>query len=208
VKHDIEKNEPVELIELRIPMTSAMKAIQQGLWECLELCLSEIKRSNPTLQMDDFSVDNASFRAFDYVLRSQLDPMWHRVSAKTKNLIQDLKIIRKLLSYLTCYDCVTFHSFIETLVAAAAPSSVFKAEPSSSWLLLDAAQVAIASARKRVYRQKKKRASLPASQNKTEMEPVLEHQPKWKILLDVLKEIHEERASLEDDGESLTLDKS
>jgi DNA excision repair protein ERCC-4 len=206
VKHDIEKHAQVDMIELRIPMTQCMKEVQQGLWECLDQCLAEIKRSNPTLQSDDYTVENASFRAFDYIIRSQLEPNWHRVSGKTKNLLQDLKTIRKLLGYMSSYDCVTFYSFLETLVAAAAPTTVFKTEPSSPWLMLDAAQIVIASARKRVYRQRKKSTTSSAASPSSvgvKMEPVLEEQPKWKILLDVIKEIHEEKA--QGDAEGLTI---
>lgn len=110
--------------------------------------------------------------------------------------MQDLKTIRKLMGYLSSYDCVTFFSFIETLIAAASPSTVFKSDPSSPWLLLDAAQVAIATARKRVY----KKALKGSDRGTNGMEPVLERQPKWKILLDILREIHEERVDMDQDG--------
>ena len=41
-------------------------------------------------------------------IRHYLDPLWHQLGAKTKSLVQDLKILRTLLQYLSQYDCVTF----------------------------------------------------------------------------------------------------
>ena len=81
------------MVELRIPMSQTMKQIQLGLWECLDQVLSEIKRSNPCLQSDDFTVEQASFRSFDYLLKSQLDPIWHKVSSKTKVIYCIYKLI-------------------------------------------------------------------------------------------------------------------
>lgn len=44
-----------------------------------------------------------------------LDPLWHQLGAKTKALVQDLKVLRVLLLYLTQYDCVTFLNLLESL---------------------------------------------------------------------------------------------
>ncbi len=48
-------------------------------------------------------------------IRHYLDPMWHQLGAKTKALVQDLKVLRVLLLYLTQYDCVTFLNLLESL---------------------------------------------------------------------------------------------
>lgn len=143
-----------------------------------------MKRSIPAFESEELTAENAVFKNFDFFLRQQLESIWHKVSSKTKSLLQDIKTIRRLLSYLTGYDCVTFLSFIETLIAAASPSSVFKSE-TSQWLLLDAAQVVISTAKNRVY---KKKGEI--------IEPVLESQPKWKILMDILGEITLEKQEI------------
>lgn len=49
------------------------------------------------VETDDFSIEHAIFRAFDVMVRRQLDPIWHRVSAKTKQLVGDLTTLRNLL---------------------------------------------------------------------------------------------------------------
>lgn len=51
-------------------------------------------------------------------IRHYLDPLWHQLGAKTKSLVQDLKILRTLLLYLTQYDCVTFLNLLESLKAS------------------------------------------------------------------------------------------
>lgn len=48
-------------------------------------------------------------------IRHYLDPLWHQLRAKTKTLVQDLKVLRVLLLYLTQYDCVTFLNLLESL---------------------------------------------------------------------------------------------
>lgn len=48
-------------------------------------------------------------------IRHYLDPLWHQLGAKTKTLVQDLKVLRVLLLYLTQYDCVTFLNLLESL---------------------------------------------------------------------------------------------
>ena len=48
-------------------------------------------------------------------IRHYLDPLWHQLGARTKSLVQDLKILRTLLLYLTQYDCVTFLNLLESL---------------------------------------------------------------------------------------------
>lgn len=134
------------------------------------------------MENEDLTAENALYKNFDFYLKEQVDPS--KISGKTRNLIQDIKTIRRLTTYLTGYDCVTFYSFLETLITASSPTSVFKTD-TSQWLMLDAAQVVIQTAKSRVY--KKKREIL---------EPVLEAQPKWKILMDVLREITLEKQDL------------
>lgn len=48
------------------------------------------------LDVEDLTVENALFRTFDAVVRAQLDPVWHTVGPKTKQLVSDLTTLRKL----------------------------------------------------------------------------------------------------------------
>lgn len=51
------------------------------------------------MDLDEINVENALFKNFEQMIRTQLDPVWHRVSNKTKSLVSDLKMLRKLLMY-------------------------------------------------------------------------------------------------------------
>lgn len=51
------------------------------------------------LDLDDLNVENAYFRSFDAIVRRQLDPVWHKVGPKTKQLVSDLATLRNLLKY-------------------------------------------------------------------------------------------------------------
>lgn len=59
-----------------------------------------LMRVNVTqMDLDDLNVDNAYFRSFDVLVRRQLDPVWHKVGPKTKQLVSDLATLRRLLMY-------------------------------------------------------------------------------------------------------------
>ena len=51
------------------------------------------------LDLDDLTIDNAYFRSFDMVVRRILDPVWHKVGPRTKQLVSDLATLRRLLTY-------------------------------------------------------------------------------------------------------------
>jgi DNA excision repair protein ERCC-4 len=76
-----------------------MQKIQNALLECIEVCLSELKRSNPTLDLEEWTPDAALHRNFDVTVRRILDPIWHRVSWKTRGIVADLSLLRRILQY-------------------------------------------------------------------------------------------------------------
>lgn len=87
-----------EVVELSVAMTDSMKEIQHGILQCIEQTVSEIRKLNSReLEIEDWSVENALHMSFDVTIRRQLDTIWHRVSFKTKQLVGDLKTLRKLL---------------------------------------------------------------------------------------------------------------
>ncbi|OAJ43057.1 hypothetical protein BDV3_001823 [Batrachochytrium dendrobatidis] len=211
VKESLDTNGSVELVELRIPMTKRMKEIQAAILDCLHECLLEVKRLNPTLETEEFKLENALFKSFDTTIRIQLDPIWHRVSTKTKQLVNDLHVLRQLLSYLVSYDAVTFYSFLETIMTAnaAATTSIYKrGAVESPWLLLDAAHTVFSMGKERVYKQ------LPSTNESQQgplngilsnIEPVLEEQPKWRAIVEVLKEVLKEREKIGNVGNILII---
>ena len=51
------------------------------------------------MDLDDLNVENAYFRSFDAIVRRQLDPVWHKVGPRTKQLVSNLATLRRLLMY-------------------------------------------------------------------------------------------------------------
>ncbi|KIM71372.1 hypothetical protein PILCRDRAFT_830383 [Piloderma croceum F 1598] len=114
--------------------------------------LAELKRSNATLDLDDFNVENAYFRSFDAIVRRQLGPVWHKVGPKTKQLVSDLATLRRLLTYLLTYDPLAFHAYLEMIIASNSTSaSGGPRQHQSPWLLTDAANVIFKVAKRRCY---------------------------------------------------------
>ncbi|XP_065706963.1 DNA repair endonuclease XPF [Patagioenas fasciata] len=199
----LEKHKP-EVVEIHVSMTPAMLAIQTAILDILNACLRELKRYNPALEAEDLSLENAIGKAFDKTIRHYLDPLWHQLGAKTKSLVQDLKILRTLLLYLTQYDCITFLNLLESLKAS---EKAFG--ENSGWLFLDSSTSMFVNARARVYRiadeklnQKGKvpEKSDAKKENELKRELVLESNPKWEALREVLKEIENENKNSEELG--------
>ncbi|XP_075228902.1 DNA repair endonuclease XPF mei-9 [Lycorma delicatula] len=165
----LEKRKPV-VVELHLELTHLMTNVQTAILELVHFCIKEIKRLNPSLDAENITVENALSKSFHKMLMMQLDPIWHQLSSKTKQLLSDLKTIRSLLQNLTESDSVTFYSMLNKLRTSDYVMS------SSGWLLLDEAELLFSAAKKRLYDAKK------------EVEP--EPNPKWEALSEILKEIH------------------
>ena len=54
-------------------------------------------------------------KSFQHQLRSHLDPVWHEVGRKTKQLLKDIEVLRRLAVHLLKYDSVTFFEHLEAL---------------------------------------------------------------------------------------------
>ena len=121
-------------------MTEAMSEIHHAIVQCMSTTLAELKRANTALDLDDLTIDNAYFRSFDIVVRRILDPVWHKVGPRTKQLVSDLSVLRSLLSYVLTYDALALLTFVESIIATnSVTSSGEKKVHQSPWLFLDAA---------------------------------------------------------------------
>ncbi len=186
VAESLEGRKKAEVIELEVPMTDAMKDIQNAIMECVEVSIHELKKGNSGLEMDEWNLDSALLKNFDVIVRRQLDPNWHRVSWKTKQIVNDLTVLRGMLQSVVSYDAVSFLQHLDTIHAAHSPPPGSNRQSQSPWLFLDAAQTIFETARQRVYSGNKK-AGLDATVES--LRPVLEEQPKWAVLAEVLQEI-------------------
>ncbi|XP_072524217.1 DNA repair endonuclease XPF [Salminus brasiliensis] len=193
----LDRHKP-DVVELHVSLTPAMRAIQSSILDIMNACLKELKRYNPTLEAEDLSLENTLGNAFEKTIRHYLDPLWHQLGAKTKSLVQDLKVLRTLLLYLTQYDCVTFLNLLESL-----HSSQKNFGSNSGWLFLDSSTSMFVNARSRVYRipESKKKLKVGEVDPKSSVcaplkkELVLEKNPKWEALTEVLQEIEKENSS-------------
>lgn len=187
VAKSLEGKKQAEVIELEVNMSDAMKEIQAAVMECVEVSIHELKKGNTGLDMEDWNLDSALTKNFDVIVRRQLDPNWHRVSWKTKQIVGDLTVLRGLLQAVVAYDAVAFLQNLDTIHAAHSPVPGSTRQTQSPWLFLDAAQVIFDTAKKRVYRGVNKPGS--DTNNIDSLRPVLEEQPKWSVLADVMEEI-------------------
>ncbi|KAG0345703.1 hypothetical protein BG005_001192 [Podila minutissima] len=177
-----------DVIEIRQPMTKSMKAIQASIIDCMDVCLQELRRSSSAIEIDvdDFTVEKAMFKSFDVIIRRQLDPIWHRVSSKTKHLVSDLKTLRSLLSYLVSYDSVNFNLYLETILAT------FSSTSSSYWIMTDPADKIYTTAKSRVFMNQAGYVDPEDPQLPPDMRPILEELPKWNVLSEIMDEVEAE----------------
>ncbi|KAI0908371.1 DNA repair endonuclease XPF [Ustulina deusta] len=187
VAASLEGKKKAEVIELEVPMTDDMNTIQQAIMECVEVSIHELKKGNSGLEMDDWNLDSALLKNFDVIVRRQLDPNWHRVSWKTKQIVGDLTVLRGLLHSVLALDAVSFLQQLDTIHAAHSPQPGSTRQNQSPWLFLDAANTIFGTAKQRVYAVSK--ASVNAQSSVDSLRPVLEEQPKWALLAEILEEI-------------------
>ncbi|RPB01763.1 DNA repair protein [Choiromyces venosus 120613-1] len=181
-----------EVIEIEAEMTDSMREIQTAVLECIETSISELRKSNSSLELDDWTVDSALHKSFDVLIRRQLDPVWHRISWKTKQIVNDLTVLRRILHCLLTYDCVTFYQYLETILATHAPPPGSTRSSQSPWLFLDAAHTIFTLSKRRVYTGKADLSKKASGKVPFGLEPVLEELPKWAILAEVLDEIEKD----------------
>lgn len=187
VAQSLEGKKKAEVIELEVPMTDSMKDIQTAIMECVEVSIHELKKGNSGLEMDDWNLDSALVKNFDAIVRRQLEPNWHRISWKTRQIVNDLPVLRGLLNSVLTFDAVSFLQNLDTIHAAHSPPPGSTRQTQSPWLFLDAAQNIFDTARRRVYSASAK--NVGQDDNIDSLKPVLEELPKWALLAEVLDEI-------------------
>ncbi len=151
IKKSLDRKTP-DIVELHKEMTDSMSEIHHAIVQCMTTTLADLKRANTMLDLDDLSIDSAYFRSFDMVVRRILDPVWHKVGPRTKQLVSDLATLRRLLAYLLTYDALAFHAYLETLIASNTTTESGAArQHQSPWMLTDAANTIFQYAKRRCY---------------------------------------------------------
>lgn len=97
-------------------------------------------------------------------------------------------------SALLTYDAVSFLKYLDTIVAAHSPPPGSTRHNYSPWLFLDAAHALFQTAKSRVYQGKLTSDVIRSSLDSLSpaLQPVLEEQPKWAVLAEVLEEIEQD----------------
>ncbi|KAI5434541.1 DNA repair endonuclease uvh1 [Lathyrus oleraceus] len=98
VSQELEQDPP-DVVDIRVPMSKYMMGIQKAIVEVMGACLKEMRKTNK-VDVEDLTVENGLFKSFDEIVRRQLDPIWHTLGKQSKQLVSDLKTLRKLLDYL------------------------------------------------------------------------------------------------------------
>lgn len=210
VAESLEGHRKAEVIELEVPMSAKMREVQNAVLECVEISIAELRKANTGLDMEEWTLDSALHRNFDISIRRQLDPIWHRVSFRTRQIVSDLTDLRGILQYvslvfyrdhtnersaLLTYDAVSFVKYLDTIVAAHSPPPGSNKHNYSPWLFLDAAHVLFQTAKARVYEGKlNDDLSRPSSSTNfaAGLQPTLEALPKWNVVAEVLGEIEQD----------------
>ncbi|XP_068669704.1 DNA repair endonuclease UVH1-like [Aristolochia californica] len=215
VSEDLERHPP-EVIDVRVPLSPHMRDIQKAIIEAMDACLKELRKTNK-VDVEDLTVENGLFKSFDEIVYRQLDPIWHTIGKRTKQLVADLRTLRKLLDYLVRYDAVTFLKYLDTLRVSEWVRSV--------WIFANSSSKIFELAKKRVYQlvpsdgrkltvevknptNKRRRVKGDKKKEKEDagkvsagtslssgviLNEILDEAPKWKVLSEVLQEVQEER---------------
>ncbi|XP_059046563.1 DNA repair endonuclease XPF isoform X2 [Achroia grisella] len=167
------KSRQAQVVELHVNLTTNMSSIQTCLLDIMNYTVKQLKCINRTLDMKEITTENCITKKFHKILQSQLDCVWHQLSTRTKEYIQDLKVLRSMIINLIHDDSVSFYALVSKY------RTPEYAKVNSGWILLDSAEQLFRLAKARVYN------------NKNEFDP--EFTPKWKCLSDLLlEEIPEE----------------
>lgn len=178
VVDSLESRAKPDVIEYRFNLTPLMRTIQFALLDLITMTLKDLKNSNPGVfaDIEDLDVEHAVTQGFGYYLRKQFEPVWYQLSPKTKRIIDDINILRRLLFALTDEDCVSFSELVDSV-----RQSVKIESRASDWVFYEPAQTLFAATRDRLI----------SSDGITEKEN-FELNAKWVTFCEIISELREE----------------
>lgn len=185
VQDDFEGKAP-ELIEISVLTDAGAGIIYEAIAELLDISVKEL-RKHEKLDTTDLSPTQGLMRAFDEIVKRQLAPVWHTVSPKIRQLVDDMKTLRNLANFLLKFDAVTYLKYLENLRVTDGSKS--------AWMFHSAAHIIFEAAKNRVYKiegLERKPEEVSTKRRVTEIKPVLEELPKWKAVLEIVFEIMDE----------------
>ena len=177
------------VIELHHPLSQLQQQIQNAIVAAVKSCIRELKSQTTLLEWtdSDLSIENCVTTNFDRAIQKQLEHDWYRVQPQTKQLVQDLRTLRTLFQYLLQYDCISFWILINNLKMTSA-----KTRYPSMWLLTPAADLLFRKAKERIYKIHRHRPTSMVPNPVSHLVPILEENPKWKLLRSVMQEVEQD----------------
>eukprot|EP00466_Bigelowiella_natans_P010550 jgi/Bigna1/73579/fgenesh1_pg.25_\ len=203
VGEDLKRASP-EIVELYPTLSTKMEQIQAAIGEVLIACLAELKAKNK-VALQDITSEDCLFRNPELRVRQALQPTWNRVTAHSKGLVQDLGTLSGLLTQLLSLDSIAFY---EQLRKIRYENTRHRSRPggmnSRLWMLTEGADRLFRLSRDRVF---EVISDTPITaplkdlvrrvKSRGGVKKILEPNPKWELLVEVLKEIAQEVKSFE-----------
>ena len=219
VKESLIPSDGIELKEIKPDLTSKMAGIQTSLLMMIDSCVNEIIRLNPSLSLEsdlEFSpvvINEAQSYSFsskpqqktnprhvalqssslmlDVQVRQILEPFYDKLSYKTRALLRDLTALRKNLQYLLVMDpieyCIWCQDWLDSLrlLYPNNPPGWLFGNARASEILFSLAKERTSNASNLVQTKEKK----PASAHDILEKDLVEENPKWNCVLQVLQSI-------------------
>lgn len=189
--------------EITVRLSAKMTKIQSAILSCLQACLLELRRHNPTLETEYWDMENIHDKDFVVRVRLSLESQWHRISWTSKQLVYDLTTLKELLSALLSEDALLFYQRVQSIVDAnirSSPSGILNST-SSPWLMMDEATTIIAFAKERALGKVSVKKISPKEEESEniggealEIVYNLEELPKWEQLNIIIDDIMHERS--------------
>jgi DNA excision repair protein ERCC-4 len=97
----------LEIEELVLKPSQRTTIVQMALVSLIESCLKELVKLNPFLETVSLGQEGESMatldallgRQFDVLVKQQLEPVWHQIGFRTRQLVSELGTLRSLLQY-------------------------------------------------------------------------------------------------------------
>jgi DNA excision repair protein ERCC-4 len=188
-------SKPPIVEELHQSLSPMMQGIQASIAAAVKTCIREIKNATTLIEWADeeLTLENCVTTNFDLSISRQLEHDWHRLKPSTKQLVSDLRQLRTLFHYLLQYDCISFWRLINNIRSLGASNRT-----PSLWLLTPAAERLFKIAKQRIYNLIPGKPTKKNPNPVSRLQPVLEVNPKWRLLHQIISEIQRKTANNEE----------
>lgn len=149
---------PAEVVELGVAMSPAAARIQAAILRIIDGLLADL-HSKTGLDVSALNADAALIEGFAAAVKRALAGAWARISLQAKDMIDDLGVMHKLLTYLLQYDALTFLKYVDSQRETSTWQSP---DQMPAWLLMDGADELFEAAQSRVLQIKTWEHEVPA----------------------------------------------